>query len=185
MPTRAATTTRASTALPVRRRRRARARLGRDPADGRVEQVVQDHHGPLVSGQGSEGLDDGQPVQDRRVRFGTGRSGTARASRRRVWRKRSVASFTATRRTQASGVVYSRSRDQRAAAPGQGLLDDVFGVVEVPGDQVELADQAIEDGGVELVEALLARQSAPSRPRVGGRDAISTSEDGLGFPRAR
>ena len=158
--------------------------LGRDPVDGQVEQVVQDDHGPLVAGQGAEGLDDGQPVKGRWVRFGPwpqphGQGQPAPGVAEPVgWPGSPPPADPGL-----GDFVLAQPRPA-ARGPGQGLLDDVLGVVEIPGDQVELADQATEDGGVELVEARLARQSAPSRPRVGGRDAISTSEGRLGFPRS-
>jgi hypothetical protein len=147
--------------------------------------MVQDHHGPLVSGQGAEGLDDGQPVQARRVRFGRGPQPHGQGQPTPSVAEPVGGQVHRHPPNPGLGDLVLAQPRPAGRGPGQGLLDDVLGVVEVAGDQVELADQATEDGGVELVEALLARQSAPSRPTVNGRDAISTSEGGPGFPRAR
>ena len=62
---------------------------------------------------------------------------------------------------------------------GQRLLDDVLGVLEVAGDQVELADQAVEHRRVEVLELAFVPQTAPSGPG-GGHASLPRWSTGSG-----
>src|SRR4029453_18159876 len=65
--------------------------------------------------------------------------------------------------------------------PGQRLLHGVLGVLEVAGDQEQLADQAVEHRHVEVLEVVLVPQAAPPA-RWRTRAPPSRSGGGSGSP---
>ena len=53
-------------------------------------------------------------------------------------------------------VTHLRPADRRS---GEGLLDGIFGVAEITGDQIHLAYQATKGALVELVESIIRRHA--------------------------